>query len=237
MMFPYLAVSFTAIFWSLPLICSQICSLEHGYSKHLSSSSSMLILLGFKKGLSSWSWPKHNLEIKYQRAQSWQGTATEDKDPNTLWVPTPEIPKPLRCTTQHHNLCILETPWGQFPQAQPTCNPEGHLMPRHTGLNQFIFHSIRKTVSLRALVQCSPLYELDVSSAFLWQTLTIQHEITLLDDCLGWGGFVVFILNVAARAILPISSNEAAISEKRHISPKEMSGRQNGLENMHALKY
>lgn len=33
---------------------------------------------------------------------------------------------------------------GQFPWAQPTSNPEEHLTPRHTGLNPFRFHIIRK---------------------------------------------------------------------------------------------
>lgn len=62
-MCPYLAVSFTAIFCSLPHKCSQFCSLEHNYSKYLSPSSSMLILLGFSKGgLSSRRWPKHSLK-------------------------------------------------------------------------------------------------------------------------------------------------------------------------------
>ena len=62
-MFPYLAVSFTAIFWFLPHKCSQFCSPECNYCKYHSPCSSILILLGFSKdGLPSWRWPKHILK-------------------------------------------------------------------------------------------------------------------------------------------------------------------------------
>jgi len=149
-----------------------------------------------------------------------------------LWNHETEILKPPEYTAQYGSLCISETYGGQFPQAKPTCNPEWHLTPRHAGLNPFVFHVTEKTLSPHALVQSSPLYDLGVSSAFLCQTLTIQHEIILLDDCLGWGWLVVVIVKVAVRVILPIPSNEAAISEIRHVSPKEINGSQNGLESI-----
>lgn len=47
-------------------------------------------------------------------------------------------------------------------------------------------------------------------------------KITMPDDCLGWGSLLVLILEVAERVISPISSNEVAISEIRHISAKKM---------------
>lgn len=102
-----------------------------------------------------------------------------------------------------------------FFTAQPTCKPEGHLTSKYTDLNPFVSHIVRKMVSL---FQRSPWHNLGVSFAFLFQTWTTQHEIILLEDCLAWGGSVVIILNVAAKVISPISSNEAAISEIRHIS-------------------
>lgn len=87
MLFPYLAVTFTALFWSLPRKCSQFCSLELNYSKHLSPSSSTLIFLGFsKEGLSSWRWLKLILRNEHQSAQTGQGPATEDEQPHTVWL-------------------------------------------------------------------------------------------------------------------------------------------------------
>lgn len=175
MMFPYLAVSFTAIFWFLPHKCSQFCSLEHNYFKYLPRSSSTLILLGFsKEGLSSWRWPKHILK-KASKGSILAGYCNRRLGPTYFVDLCDWDTGALRCTAQNRNLCISETSRGQFPWAQPTCTPEGRLTPRHTGLNLFVFHIIRKTVSLRALIQHSPLHDLDVSSSFLCQTLTIQQ--------------------------------------------------------------
>lgn len=149
MLFPYLAVTFTALFWSLPRKCSQFCSLELNYSKYLSHSSSTLIFLGFsKEGLSSWRWPKFILTNKYQRTQTSQGSTTEDKEPHPVWIHATGIPKPLRCQAQFHSLCTSETSQGQLPRAQPTCNPEGHLTPRRSGLENCITARTGPAVSI-----------------------------------------------------------------------------------------
>jgi len=57
-------------------------------------------------------------------------------------------------------------------------------------------------------------------------------KLTLLDDCLGWGSLLALILQVAERVTSPISSNEVAISEIRHISAKKMNVSQSCFQNM-----
>lgn len=208
----------------LPQKCSQFCSLEHNYSKYLSPSSSTPRLLDFAKQSScSWRWLKHNLKkVLKDSILAWK---CKRKRGSKYFAGPPSL----------YDAQVLKTS-GAFFTAQATCKPEGHLTPRHTDLNPFLSYIVRKII---LLFQCSPWHELDVSSAFLFQTWTTQHEIILLDDCLGWGGLVVIILNVAAKVISPISSNEAAISEIRHILMKEMNGSQKcfGKCFMHALKY
>lgn len=174
-------------------------------------------LLDFPKGsLCSWRWLKHDLK-KVLKDSILAGKCKRRRGLKYFAGP-PSL----------YDAQFLKTSRAFF-MAQPTCKPEGHLTPRHAGVNPFASHIIRKIISL---FQLSPLHDLDVSSAFLFQTWTTQHEIILLDDCLGWGGLVVIILNVAAKVISSISSNETAISEIRHILEKEMNGSQNALENV-----
>lgn len=146
---------------------------------------------------------------------------------------TSETPKPLKHAV--HNqfpcFCSFAASQGQLPRARATCNPERHFTSKQTGFHLSPFHVPKSTAALCAAAQHPPLKDLDVSSSFLCQTWPIQTEITMLEDCLGWGCLLAFVPEAAARAISPISSNKVAISEVRYISAKEMNVSQNSLQN------
>lgn len=75
--------------------------------------------------------------------------------------------------------------------------------------------------------------DLDVSSSFLCPTLTIQNEINLAGRLPGLGIIACFDSSSSRKGITsPISSNEVAISEIRHISAKKMNVSQSCFQNM-----
>lgn len=107
----------------LPQKCSQFCSLEHNYSEYLFPTSSTPRLLDFpKESLCSWRWLKHNLN-KVVKNSILAGKCKRRRGPKYLAGP-PSL----------YDAQFLKTSRAFF-MAQPTFKLEGHLTPRHAGVN------------------------------------------------------------------------------------------------------